>query len=547
MADPTVDIIAHPTGINLPTPQTNSALQLASSLAGVNEALGPALDGVAHVLQQRQAAKAEADALANSGQAFADAVKAGTLRPTQNPWYLQAYSQKAAAVRAQGQGAQLMADSQTWAEKNDPTAFNTKWQTEVGKIAQGYTSPLEMSGFKAAMDPISQQALNTNVEYNAQQIEQKNVQNTTQLMSSAIENVYKANPKAGPAEYFAKIQPLLNQWHSTGGTEPQANLLIKGAFEAAAANSGDGDILDNLKYDRGDGKGSIYNIVSANGQSNAEDIETTRYHVARMQEMAGMGAIRKEQNTQELEGYSIQKWAYAKYGADLMNSKIPFQQIMTDAQAQGFTLPGVQAFFRIESRDLTDNDAYMSAQVRQYTKDPSNQPTILQLRTEAHKSGWSPALEARVWEQVRNGMDEGTANEILTAADSTDKYNRSEAKAEVRDTRAQANFDRAQRQQANHDFKQSVMEHLSTIDGVLQGVNDRSLITNPAYRTTVTRGLTDAGNSYLRQHPDDYAGAEGAMDAWAGRELNRKRRLIGGPSGGTNAGGLQLGNPRGGQ
>lgn len=544
MAAPEVALIARPTGLSLPAPQSNGALELASSLAGVNEALQPALQGVAKTLQARASAKAEADAMANSGKAFGDAVREGKLRPTQNPWYIQAYVEKSAAIRAQAEGAQLVSDSQTWAERSDPQAFAQRWAQEVGKLAQNFTNPVAARGFAASMDPISSQVLNTNLEYNAQRITQENVQNTTQLMSSAIAGVYKANPKADPKAYYDAIQPYLDQWHGTGGTDAQANALIKGAFSAAAANVGDGDLLDALKYDRGNGKGSVYDIVDAKGNPYAADIEQTRYYVFKQAEIAGMGAVRKAQAQQEIEGFQVQNWAYQKYGWDLMSGKVPMQEIRDEARAAGFSPQGVQAFFREESRDLSSIDAYMSAQTRQYAKDPANQETILKLRTEALRQGFTPSFEARVWEQVRNGMDEQTANDILTKADSTAKYFHSEAKAGERERRSQANFDRSQRQQAARDFKQTRDELIGNLSVTLQGVGDRYLL-NPTFRTQVTRGATDAGNAWLRSHPDDYPGANAAMDAYLdGIAKQRLARLRRSSTKGINGGGLSQGNPR---
>lgn len=540
MADaPEVDIIAHPTGLGLVAPETNSALQLAQSLSGVNDALGPALEGYAKVQQARLGAKAQADAMANSGAAFADAVRSGKIEPTQNPWYIQAYEEKAATVRAQGDISQLASDSQTWAERSDPQAFAAKWQQSVGQIAQGYQGLDQARGFKAAADPLSQQALNSNVEYNAQKIQEATVQNTTQLLAGKLENAYKANPKATPAELFAILEPDRQQWLGTGGTDTTFNNLTKGAFMAAGESIGNPDFLDNLKYDR-DGKGAIYNQANAKGDPNSSEIEQTKYHIDRMQNVQGMGAIHKIQADQELEGYQFQAQAYQKYGYDLVAGKIPQDQLATDAKAAGISPAGFQAFLSVESRDLASNNTYSSAQTRQYALTPGNQDTILRLRTEALKSGWSNHLEQEVAEQVRLGMDENTANDILSKSDSTSKYFRSEAKSDQREARSEANQSRQQRMQGSREFKQGVQESLGAADAALQANKDRYFL-NPAFRTAATRGATDMGNAYLRQHPDDYMGAQKAADDYLdGIVKQRIARLRGGPSGGT----LQGGNPR---
>ena len=130
---------------------------------------------------------------------------------------------------------------------------------------------------------------------------------------------------------------------------------------------------------------------------------------------------------------------------------------------------------------------------------------------EALKGGWSNRLEQEVWEQVRNGMDESTANDILSKADSSSKYFRSEARTEVHEARAEANMSRQTRMQASRDFKQGIAESLGQADAALQGVGSKYLV-NPTFRTAAIRGATDMGNGWLRQHPDDYMGASTAAE-----------------------------------
>lgn len=536
---PSVQVVARPVSVALTAPETNSGLQLAQALTGVNEELGPALQGYAQIERQKLSAKAQQDALANSGKGFSDAVRDGTLQPTQNPWYIQAYEEKAAQVRAQGQISALASDSQTWAEKNDPQAFATRWQKEVGQIAQGFQGLDQAKGFKAAADPLTEQALNSNVEYNAQAIQQANVQNTTALMSKAIEDAYKANPKGPPSALYAAIQPYLDQWHQTGGTDAQANELTRGAFVAAGESTGNADLLDALKDERG-GKGAIYNMVDARGDPYAGEIEMAKYRIDRMQEMAGMGQVHQQQAAQEMEGYHFQSLAYQQFGYDLVSGKVTQDQLQQLAQKNNVSPAGFQAFMQLEARDLASNNTYASAQTRQYTLSPGNQETILRLRTQALKQGWTPGLEQQVWEQVRNGMDENTANDILSKADNTSKYQHSEAKADEREARSQANYDRAQRQQASRDFKTGIAESLGQADAALQSNKDRYFL-NPQYRTAAIRGATDMGNAWLRSHPDDYTGAQTAADNYLDGIVKQRIAILRGRS---PKGTLSGGNPR---
>jgi hypothetical protein len=78
------------------------------------------------------------------------------------------------------------------------------------------------------------------------------------------------------------------------------------------------------------------------------------------------------------------------HGFDLVQGKIPMEQLLAEAQDKGFSPAGFQAFMQLEASDLASNNTYSSAQTRQYALSPGNQDTILRLRTQALREGWSP-------------------------------------------------------------------------------------------------------------------------------------------------------------
>jgi len=528
---PSVAIIASPTGLSLPTPQTNSALQLASSLAGVNDALGDALQGIAKVQREKLAAKAHADALANSGQAFADAVRSGKLRPTQNPWYIQAYVESAAQVRGQAQGAQLVADSQSWAERNDPAAFAHRWQTEVGKLAQPYANnPFELRGLAASLDPISQQALASNVNYNAQRIQAQHVEDVTTLSSQALADALKANPQATPDQLFDAIEAQHQKWLSVGGTEPQWRLLAKQAFVGAAANTNNADLLDALKAPYRGGS-PIANQADETGKPVGLELDSDKYWIERASETAGMAALAKQRNAVALEGFAAQKTATDQFGADLYSGKVTPQQIQDFLISKGVSPQGAAYAIGQISEDVNRFESLNRASLDIHSTDPSKANDILGLWSEGASRGWSHSYEDRVSQAVLNhqiGLPD--AEQMIIRARDTSRQLQAQAKQEEHEARAEANSERSLKLQETRDIQEWVKGSGDTSGAALaSAIGDKSLLANTPTRITTERAANGAAVEAYRK--------TGSVEA-------AKQRPIRSMRGSSPAGSLVANQPR---
>lgn len=497
-------VVAHPTGaegLNLPTPETNSALQLASSLAGVNDALQPALQEVGNIFRQRAQAKATADALANSGQAFADAVRAGKLQPTQNPWYIHAYWQAAAQVRAQAAGADLVAQSQSWPERDDPKAFAMRWQTEVGKLAQPYGgNAFEMRGFQTAMYPLSQQTLNQNVNYNAARIQQEHVQDVTTLSSQAISDVLKANPQATPDQLFDAIEPQHQKWLAVGGTEPQWRLLAKQAFVGAAANVNDPDVLDALKAPYRGGS-PIANQADETGKPVGLELDSDKFWIERASESAGMAAIMKERNQVALEGNAALKTATDQFGAGLYNGKVTPQEIQDFLISKGVSPRGAAYAIGQVSEDVGRFESLNRASLDIHSTDASKANAILGLWSEGASKGWSPSYEDRVSQAVLNhqiGLPD--AEQMIVRARDTSRQMEAEDRAEEHAARADTNAARSLKLQETREI-QDWAKQSGDVSGaaLVSATGDKSLLNNDPTRITTERAATGAAVDAYRK------------------------------------------------
>jgi len=243
-----IGVIAQEPGARIQAPTTNAALQLAESLRGATPEASRLMQGIAADRAEKARAQAAKDALENSGAQLADAVREGKLRPTQNPWYVQAYNTESAAIRAQKDLSALQTEALTWDTRDDPAAFDKQWRERLAEVSQGYEGKDTYAGFQPVANQFTQQVLATNQAQNAQRIEMERKQNVGALSTDALLTTLRA--KGGtitPNEAFTTLLPARQQWFATGGNEEQWNQMVVDAVTAAAYSAQDPHLLDLLK------------------------------------------------------------------------------------------------------------------------------------------------------------------------------------------------------------------------------------------------------------------------------------------------------------
>jgi murein DD-endopeptidase MepM/ murein hydrolase activator NlpD len=244
LAGPSIGVVASLPTARLAAPRTNAALELAQSLAQAMPEARAAMQGYAEDQAQKQAAKAKKDALVASGAKFADAVRRGVLKPTQNPWYMQAYERESSALSAQQALRQLQADSTTWDTQNDPSKFQEQWQKAVGEIAQQYEGPDQIAGFSAAERAVTSQVLQQNTQQNVQRIETERMNNLTALSSDALRQALReSGGTLSPNEAWNVLLPTRQQWFATGGDINGWQKILYGAIETTARGAEDSSFM----------------------------------------------------------------------------------------------------------------------------------------------------------------------------------------------------------------------------------------------------------------------------------------------------------------
>lgn len=537
---PQVQVIASPGGSRVVNAANgNSALALASSLSGVNEALQPVLQGIAEDGQKKAQAKATADALKNSGQAFAEAVRDGKLEKTQNPWYISAYEKASAGVRARAGTTDLLNESQTWAERTDPAAYQAKFTKRLGEMqeALGATSPDAAEGFTAAASPLFQQAVQQNIQYNVHRINEEHEQNISALATGGI--------LAAAAQHGGKLSTdqLTTSWAAqhdsfigTGGTEADWKLTAFHATLSAAYQTGNAGLLDALPAD-------ILNIAGPDGQPLAATVATAQYRIEQAAEAQGTRAIRAKQNAVTLEGLTAVPSVWEHFGAGLLDGNTSAADVRAFLTSQGVSPQGSAAAVSSIYKAVADNVALSNALQK-------NDVGTIELYSEGLTQGYSPAYEAKVAEEVRTGrMTPADAKSFLSSAQARTNHLESEARSDSRAAKSDARAAASSERLLRADQAKTLKTYRDQVEGEIAtrtlGAGIRTL-NQPKQRTILKNLLEDTEGSWLLNHPGDAAGAQvavqGAAASYVRNQIASHKPATGGkPSAAPRGGGN---NPR---
>lgn len=508
-----VNVIASPTTGPVEAVADNPAIQLAQSLQDATPKVTQALGDFATRQSKIVGDQANLDAMANSGEAFADAVRDGKIEPTQNPWYVRQYETQAATVRGQQDVSSIVADSQTWAERNDPGAYQARLNAEIGKVGQDNygSSPFQIAGFKAAADPMVQQATAANTAYNVQRINQEHTQNLSALATQSVISTSAAAGGHPTAEQVTQaLEPAHQSWLSTGGTEADWNMIHVNSMVAAAANSNNAALLDAIPPE-------LANIAGPDGKPIAIELQQQRYRIQQASEAMGMGEIRANQNAQKLAGMQAMTQLQATFGYDLLQGKVSKQTIMETLQANHVD-PQAAAYAIAQ---LSEQATQSNALGRALTG--ANAPAILDLYTRANRDGYSPGLDADVSEAVRTGqMELPEAQGIISAATSRQNHLESEQRSDERSAKSDARAAAADSRRLTLDMAKDLKDNRAQSGGLvstkLQQMGDKSLL-NSTQRTRIDKGASDAEGAWLKTHSGDLQGAMKAADDYYNQYL----------------------------
>lgn len=421
-----VQVSAQDPQARLAAPQTNQALQLAESLRDITPEARRLMQGVAENRAHEEKARAAKDALEQNGAKLADAVREGKIRPTQNPWYVQAYNTESAAVRAQAALGKLQEESLTWDNQDDPQAFRKQWQESLAEVSKQFEGTDAITGFQPVANQVSQQVLATNTAKNAQRIERERVTNLGALGADALSTSLRANGGNLSAEQaYASIEPARTQWFATGGDQTGWDDLVKDMVTSAAEKATDPNMIDLLKDPklRGNKDGpSIYDMPGV-----AKEAEQLKYYIQQRAEQEPLNRLQQVTNQRKARASEALDALYTAHGTNLLTGNFSRNGLIQELTGKGYNAQEIAMVFDQLRNQVSDSagleEAAMSARIGPHLPEwaggggggGSSSPVIFSLGVSAAKEGYSPEFEAEVEQAVLAGTIKPAAGASLVS------------------------------------------------------------------------------------------------------------------------------------
>ncbi len=403
-APPEVQVTANPEAVAYSSfaPRSNPALQLAQALSELRPEAGAAAEAYAQHEMQRADLETRQAALKTQGASFAEATRRGLIEPTQNPWWIQAYNRNRAAVLTQNYAAQLSAQSATWAEQNDPAAFQKRYEDAIAQFGQQFgTDQDALLGFHSSAAPAVQQAVATNEAYNINQMKATRLQDISSLAGKAIMDLAgKYGSKLTANQLNGALEQYKQDWLGSGGTLADWNgKVLPGSVSDAAFRTNNPDLVNLAKLiPTGVGNSSVYDIAGV-----ASGLQRSAHYI----EMSNRSAISEQMQAVEFRQMEAARKAtgvlVGKYGAGIFSGSADSQDMLTTLMTNGFSPEDAAVALRTIASTSNSIRELAANRYASYASSSEGSQAINHVWAEAATQGWTPDLETQLEQMVVTG------------------------------------------------------------------------------------------------------------------------------------------------
>lgn len=527
-----VQVAASPSGVQESGPTENAGLQLAASLRDVSPQVNDLVGQLGDQLKAQATAKAQQDVLKGSAKSYSDAVKSGAIPAGQNPWYVQAYNQDATKVSTQEQGAQIVAQSQTWPERslNDGgAAYEARLNKAFGDLHQGSNTtamnPIDYDkGFQMGAAPLIQGALQANHAYNITRITQEGEQVASANMSTTIQSAYKAN--MSPADILKTTDQARAEYIATGHTDAQANQLVFQGIRSAAGALMDPGVLKIADEPYTNGK-PLSSQFDLNGNPNSDIIARDTFDISRRVDFMAQQSSKLANAQVQQEGQKFRDLVVKQFG--FASDKQPPEVLRNLAEQNGISYEGFLAGAGQLNKEIEGITGLNKTLVANNENDPAVTKRLIDYHDEAATKGLTQGLVGRLENDVALGnVRREDAISVISQGASTVHTQFSEGMANKRESESEQRADVRDAQNRINNAKSQIKDYVDqSADGIVhtaETTGDRFFqgqagSTNAA---TIHRRLNGAMGSYRLAHPDDVAGAQAAVQDEANKILNER-------------------------
>lgn len=515
---PQVLVQASPISDRLNAPATNPALQLASALADIEPAAAAFTQQRAADLTREANIRAKSDAIKSSGAAFADAVRDGKIERTQNPFYMDAYRRESAQVRGNQALAEVVTQSQTWEERNDPAAFQERLNREVGAVGETVAGGDQEAqlGFLAAANPVLQQQIASNTAQNVQRITQEREANAGTLAAQTISDTNKANGgNASPAQVRDALLEQKEGYLATGGSEGDWNKVVIQAVTTAAYNAGDTDIIDTLKSEE---LGKLYDLPGV-----AENLESTQYRIRQGVIDRLTFAETAARAEDQAKGREFMAKLYERYDDELLLGELPVQEMIDYGQAEGYSMGAIASALSQTNSQVQQTQSLQNARFNAIGLDPARGRAVMRLFADVARNPTAPGLSARIDEGYLSGdISPDDATRLLTQIGNAEgAAGAGGASGAGSGSGGGGSSESVGRTTSGVARVRSLTALNQRIEQLAYGAAARTGSMSESRRTAAEQAARNAAMVYLASHPGDYQGAATAASAGAVRWAQR--------------------------
>jgi hypothetical protein len=407
--------VAAPTGPVAQAERSNTALDLAQSLSGVNAALQQFSGPLIAQKQQEQATKGRAAAQSAQGLAFADAVRDGRIKPTQNPFFISAFDRESAAINGRQSLTQLQIDSLNWPERSDPVAFQQRWNKEVSQLSAQFTNADQIEGFQAVNAEVSSQVINGNTAQEAKRIVDARTANAGALIAQKVGDINRSFGGSAPTAAFSEgVAELREDFINTGGSVEEFDQLFLAGVTTAAFSTQNPDLFNALKAPLEEGATPIFNRPGVADQVDNDVFRIESNHRRKLTEGEELDNIQLRQR-----GRQAKDTILTSFGKRFLIGEIGPDQVIADLESKGFSAPEIG----VALQELQNIFAASNAWSRAITgTGDGGDAQSFDLFLDASQNGSSDALTESVRRELAAGTIAATdARTIINEAQQADE------------------------------------------------------------------------------------------------------------------------------
>lgn len=239
----------------------------------------------------------------------------------------------------------------------------------------------------------------------------------------------------------------------------------------------------------------------------AEKVEQARFYVDQAAQNAPLQRAKVIQAKRQARGYEASDVLWQKYGTGLMTGSVTRDQIIATL-GDKYSGPEIAEAMQQVSSVLRDSVSVANAQVAARGQNPGKALEVLEIASDAARSGWSPGLESRVSQAVLSGDisgddAKGIIGTAVARANTLKSQDRAEQREDLRLEEAGGMVRTAAGlRQSAANLKDLVLQSVSQVNPT-QG----AMLRSPKAAKAVQDSIQTAMGAYMASHPGDYQGA----------------------------------------